>query len=115
LILGRELSRFLHQRRQRAKQACGPGQIYCIACRAPMVPAGKMADCIATSLLAGSLCGICPDCDRLIYRRVNLSKMDAVRGDLVITFTRPRPRLGESAGPCVNCGFGEKVQAHENA
>ena len=33
LILGRELSRFLQERRQRAKQSCGPGRIYCIACR----------------------------------------------------------------------------------
>ena len=31
---------------------------------------------------AGNLCGICPDCDRLIYRRVNLAKIDAVRGEL---------------------------------
>jgi hypothetical protein len=28
-----------------------------------------MADCTATGPLAGSLCGICPDCGRLIYRR----------------------------------------------
>jgi hypothetical protein len=27
-------------------------------------------------------------CNRLIYRRVNLTKIDAVRGDLEITFTR---------------------------
>jgi hypothetical protein len=70
LILGRELSRFLYERRQKAKQACGPGWIFCIACRAPKIPAGKMADCTATGPLAGSLCGICPDCHRLIYRRV---------------------------------------------
>jgi excisionase family DNA binding protein len=31
LILGRELSRFLKERRQKAKQACGPGRIFCIA------------------------------------------------------------------------------------
>jgi predicted transcriptional regulator len=60
LILGRELSRFLQERRQRGKQSCGPGRIYCIACREPKVPAGNMADCIATSPSAGNLCGICP-------------------------------------------------------
>jgi Helix-turn-helix domain len=49
LILGRELSRFLHERRQKAKQSCGPGRIFCIACRAPKVPAGKMADCTAAT------------------------------------------------------------------
>ncbi len=103
LILGRELSRFLHERRQKAKQSCGPGRIFCIACRAPKVPAEKMADCTATGTLAGSLCGICPDCGRLIYRRVNLAKIDAVRGELEITFTQPRARIARSTAPSVNC------------
>jgi Helix-turn-helix domain len=103
LILGRELSRFLQERRQRAKQSCGPGRIYCIACRAPKAPAGNMADCMPTSPSAGNLCGICPDCDRLIYRRVNLSKIDAVRGDLEIAFKQPQPRIRERAIPSVNC------------
>ena len=115
LILGQELSRFLRERRQKAKKTCGPGRIYCIACRAPKVPAGKMADCSPTSALAGNLCGICPDCHRLIYRRVNLAKIDAVRGELEITFTQPRARIGESAGPSVNCDSSQKAQAHENA
>jgi Helix-turn-helix domain len=115
LILGRELVRFLQERRQRAKQSCGPGRIYCIACRAPKAPAGKMAECTSTGPLAGNLCGICPDCDRLIYRRVNLAKLDAVRGDLEIAFTQPRPRIGERAAPSVKCDSGEKAQAHEDA
>ena len=91
MILGQELSRFLRERRQKAKKTCGPGRIYCIACRAPKVPAGKMAECMPSGRLAGNLCGICPDCDRLIYRRVNLAKIDAIRDDLEITFTQPRP------------------------
>jgi hypothetical protein len=113
LILGRELSRFLHERRQKAKQSCGPGRIYCIACRAPKVPAGNMADCTPTSPSSGNLCGICPDCHRLIYRRVNLAKVDGVRGDLEITFRQPDPRIGESPIPTVNCDSGQKAQAHE--
>ena len=115
LILGRELSRFLQERRQRAKQSCGPGRIYCIACRRPKVPAGKMAECTPTSPLAGNLCGICPDCDRLIYRRVNLAKIDTVRGELEITFKQPDPRLRERDVPTVNCDSGQKANAHENA
>lgn len=115
LILGHELSRFLRERRQKAKQTCGPGRIYCIACRAPKVPAGKMAECTPTGPLAGNLCGICPDCDRIIYRRVNLAKIDPIRGELEITFTQPRPSIRESTVPFVNCDSGEKAQANENA
>jgi Helix-turn-helix domain len=114
LILGRELSRFLQERRQKAKQACGPGRIYCIACRAPKVPAFKMADCTPTGPLAGSLCGICPDCSRLIYRRVNLGKIDAVRGELEIKFRQPSSRIGGSAALYVNCDSRGKAIADEN-
>ena len=77
--------RFLCERRRKAKQACGPGRIYCIACRAPKMPADNIVDCIPASATAGNLCGICPDCERLIYRRVNLGKIGAIRGDLEIT------------------------------
>ena len=55
--------------------ACGPGRIYCLPCRAPKVPAGKMAECVATGDTTGTLRGICPDCDRMIYRRVNPQKL----------------------------------------
>jgi hypothetical protein len=102
LFFGRDLSRFLQERRQRGKQLCGPGRIYCIACRNPKAPAGNMADCIPTSPSAGNLCGICPDCDRLMYRRVNLTKIDAVRGDLEITFKQAEPRIRERTIPSVN-------------
>jgi hypothetical protein len=114
LILGRELSRFLHERRRKAKQYCGPGRIFCIACRTPKIPAGNMADCTAIGM-AASLCGICPDCGRLMYRRINFAKMDTVRGELEIAFTQPSPRLGDRAAPSVNCDSGEKAQTHENA
>jgi hypothetical protein len=115
LILGRELSRFLSERRQRTKQTCGPGRIYCIACRAPKVPAGNMAECTPTGPLAGNLCGICPDCDRLMYRRVNIAKIDPIRGELEITFTQPHPSIRERATLSVNCDSGDKAQANENA
>jgi len=90
LILGRELSRFLQERRQKAKQVCGPGRIFCVACRAPKVPAGNMGEIIAIGPRSGNLRGICPDCDRLIYRRVNLTK---IAGDF--TYRRERQPLRE--------------------
>jgi hypothetical protein len=115
LVLGSELSRFLRERRQSRKQTCGPGRIFCIACRAPKIPACNVADCIPTSHSVGSLCGICPDCERLIYRRVNLARIDAIRGNLEIKLTQAHTRIGERAAPSVNCDSGEKGQAHENA
>jgi Helix-turn-helix domain len=99
LIRGEELRRFLAERRARAKQACGPGRIYCLPCRSPKVPAGKMADCVVTGDTTGMLQGICPDCDRMIYRRINPLKLDAVRGELDVTVTQARSRIEEPASP----------------
>ena len=64
-----------------------------------------MAECVATGDTTGTLQGICPDCDRMIYRRVNPQKLDAVRGDLDITVTQAGPRIEEMAKPNVNCDF----------
>jgi hypothetical protein len=102
LVLGGELSRFLYERRKKGKRECGPGRIYCIACRAPKIPGLKMVECTPTGV-AASLCGICPDCGRLMYRHVNLSSLDAIRGELEITFRQPSSRLGGSPAPLVNC------------
>lgn len=103
VVHGKELRRFLSERRTRAKRPSGPGRIYCLPCRAPKVPAGKMAECVATGDATGTLQGICPDCNRMIYRRVNPQKIGVVRGDLDVTFTQAEVRIEETTKPTVNC------------
>lgn len=107
VIRGIELRRFLTARRTSTRQTCGPGRIFCLPCRAPKVPAGNMADCISMSETTGTLRGICPDCDRMIYRRVNPQKLDTVRGDLDITVTKVRSRIEGTVRPNVNCDSNE--------
>jgi hypothetical protein len=107
LIRGQDARRFLAERRARTKQACGPGRIYCLPCRAPKVPAEKIADCVQTGETTGSLQGICPDCNRMIYRRINPKKLDAVRGDLDISVTQAPLRIEGTAKPNVNCDSSE--------
>jgi hypothetical protein len=68
-----------------------------------------MAECILTGPQGGNLRGICPECDRLIYRRVNLAKIGEVKGDLDITFTQRGPRIGEIGVPSVNSDSSEEV------
>jgi hypothetical protein len=95
LIRGQEVRRFLVERRARTKQTCGPGRIYCLPCRAPKLPAGKIAECIQAGH-TGTLQGICPDCNRMIYRRVNPQKIAAVCGDLDVTVTQAGARIEET-------------------
>jgi hypothetical protein len=89
LILGSALSRFLQDRRRRGHQRCAPGEIYCVKCRTPVRPAGGMADYIPTTLISGSLTGICPTCETLIYRRVSQATLDESRGNLEVKIRTP--------------------------
>lgn len=115
LILGRTLCQFLEARRLKAKQTCPPGYLYCVRCRVPKRPALQMADYIPFTVVTGNLRGICPDCERLIHRRVALAKIDTVRGDLDITFPEAHRRLGDRTVPTVNCDLERGGVADEKA
>lgn len=115
LIRGDETRRFLIERRAKAKQSCGPGRIYCLPCRAPKVPAGKMVELQCDGGANGSLCGICPDCNRLIYRRVNPARLGAVRGDLDVSIARAATRIEETTRPNVICNFDAKATTDEKS
>lgn len=84
LILGTDLVTFLKSRRLNKKQKCMPGQVYCVRCRAPRSPAGGMADFQPATGSLGNLMGICPECESMMFRRINLTKLDDVRGNLEI-------------------------------
>jgi len=103
VVRGEEIRSFLGKRREQAKRPSGPGRIYCLPCRKPKVPAGRMAECVLTGDTTGMLQGICPDCDRMIYRKVNPQKLNAVRGDLDVTVTRAGARIVGTTILNVNC------------
>jgi hypothetical protein len=103
LILGSSLAEFLRNRRSKPKVVCGPGEFYCVRCRAPRRPALGMADYLPVSLLSGNLRGICPECQTLIHRRVSLAKIQVLEAILEITFPQDHPRIGEPSSPCVEC------------
>jgi len=96
LILGRDLSEFLHAKRVKNKCSCKSGEIYCVRCHAPKSPACDMADYESITETQGNLIGICPDCNALIYRRVSLAKLDQVRGQLEITIPQALLHINES-------------------
>lgn len=97
LILGRDLAAFLQARRLKNKRPCKPGEIYCVRCRVPRNPGGDMADYQPVTAVLGSLVGICPTCECMMFRRVNPAKLDQVRGRLEITMPQALSRLGKSA------------------
>jgi hypothetical protein len=93
LILGSDLAEYLLRRREARRQPCRAGQMFCLKCRKPQEPAGRMADFVASSATSGALVGICPACNRFIYRRVSVARLSEVAGALDVHITRAQPRL----------------------
>lgn len=102
LILGRALMTFLQAKRAKNKQPCQPGEIYCVRCRMPKAPAGEMAEYKPLTSTLGNLIGICPACDSMMYRRVNLAKLTQVSANLDVTLPQALLHIGESPQPFVN-------------
>jgi hypothetical protein len=105
LILGRELAKYLKERRTKNKRPCQPGEIYCVRCRAPKRPDGDMADYLPITESLGNLEGICPDCDAMIYRRASKASLVGNWGNLDITFAEAKRQVNESDGPTANSDF----------
>lgn len=104
LILGSQLVIYLVDRKKK-KQSCKPGEIFCVRCRSPKSPAGGMADYEPQTATLGNLIGLCPDCDSLIYRRVNVTRIDEVRDKLCITMLEAVEHINEIGHPFVNSHF----------
>lgn len=102
LVRGQALRTYLASRRSRLKRPCAPGFMYCLRCRDPKEPSGQVAELIQTDDATGNLRGLCPDCCCLMHRRVNLARLEHVRGRLVVTVPAVGSRIGEGSYSPVN-------------
>jgi hypothetical protein len=94
LILGKELIVFLQARRANRKRPCGPGQMYCVRCRAPKFPAGDIAEYLPLTVKIGNLTAICPDCNSMMHRCVSTAAKEIHR-KMNITFPQAPRHIGE--------------------
>lgn len=102
LFHGVTLATFLQAKRTKNKRPCKPGEIYCIRCRAPKVPAGDMAEYQPVTATVGNLVAICPDCELMMNRRISLSKLELFRRQMDITLPQALQHIVESNQPTVN-------------
>ena len=115
LILGVELRRFHGERRAKSKCPTPAGMIFCLGCRGPRKPAGSMADYVPRTPTCGDLVGICPDCNTILYRRVNIEKLGAVSADLEVTRTEGGGRIRQRKEPSLNHDSKHQRAAHADA
>lgn len=102
LILGNDLAEFLKRRRIKNKQSCKPGEFYCVRCRRPRPAAAGIADYSATNDKTGNLVAICFDCGTVMNRRVSLTRIMEVIGNLDVKFPEDLQHIVDRAKPSVN-------------
>ena len=102
LILGSDLVEFLQIRRTKNKQACKPGELYCVRCRVPRPAADDIAEYSPSNEKTGNLIAICPVCDAIMNRRVSLAKIEEVRGNIDISFPEALQHIVKRTRPSVN-------------
>jgi hypothetical protein len=78
-----ELRIFLEARHRRAKRPCPPGFMFCLKCREPRPPAGRMIDYAPLAATSGNLIGLCPKCSGLKFRRIK--QADVARFQAALT------------------------------
>jgi hypothetical protein len=115
LVLGSHLGAFLRARRTVNKRPCGPGEIYCLRCREPRVPAGGAVRYHALTPTQGNLVGLCGCCGAGLNRRVSMAKLPQVLGVLGVTLPQAREHIAESPCHSLNCDFVQDGPNHANA
>jgi len=103
LILGQELVSFFKNRREKNKQTCKPGELYCVKCRLPRFPAGDMAEYTPVTETFGKLTAICPDCNCIMNKNVSLAKIGGIIMEMDITFPKELQHIVKRITPTVNC------------
>ena len=115
LVLGAALADFLRDKRTVNKRPCRPGQIYCMRCREPRVPAGADVRYHPITPTQGNLVGQCPTCSAGLFRRVSAANLGQFDGVLRITLPPAGDHIGKSAQPPVNSDFTQDAADHANA
>jgi len=110
LVLGRDLRDFLQQRRQQDKRPCGPGEIYCMRCRAPRTPAAGMVEYEALGPNRARFVALCPRCESVMYRSVNPVRPPSILASLAGTIPTGSQHIGERREAIVNSDFRTEVE-----
>ncbi len=105
LFHGESVRQFLSALNQNRKHACGPGQMFCVRCRAPRQPALGMVDFIARKPTSGNLRAICGTCDGVMHRSARRDDLARIMPGLTVQTVEAPLRLSGRPSPSLNCDF----------
>lgn len=105
LILGRELKRFLAERRAAGKQPCKLDQCYCLKCNAPRRPAFAEVEFTPVTPTKGNLLALCEVCAGTMRKHVSTGRLPELRLLLTVKIRQAQTRLIDSCDLCLDIHF----------
>lgn len=115
LIEGKALRAFLGERQVKRRIKTALHHCYCLGCRSPREPDGKMADYIQLTTETGRLEGLCPVCGNLMNKVVRRVDLEAIRAKIEVTVQRANPRLVSRSETHSNVTFSKGSQNYGKA
>ncbi len=93
LINGADLKEFLGHRKQKRRRKLELHQCFCLGCKEPRQPDGKLADYVHQSPTSGMLTALCPSCGCLMHKVISRASLEAIRAKIEVTIQRADPRI----------------------
>lgn len=115
LIDGRDLKAFLGMRVRKARCKLALHHCFCLGCKAPRQPDGKIADYVQQTADSGRLTGLCPACGALMHKVVRRTDLEKIKAKIEVTVQRAPPRLVSRIDPHSNVTFARERQNHGKA
>ncbi|WP_135507204.1 helix-turn-helix domain-containing protein [Roseovarius aestuariivivens] len=112
LIKGSDLKNFLGHRREKRRCKLQLHHCYCLGCKGPREPDGKMADYQQHSPTSGMLTALCPTCGSLMHKVIRRDDLDAIQAKIEVTIQRPSPRLVSRTDAPLNVTFQQEANDH---
>jgi hypothetical protein len=105
LILGRDLRAFLQKQREQAKRHCQSGEIYCMRCREPRMPAVGMVEYQRIALTRARFVALCSRCGTVMYRSVNPTNLPPILASMLVRLPAGSEHIGGTSQPIVDSDF----------
>ena len=116
LIAGRDLRAFLGARQSKTRCQLAPHHCYCLGCKGPREPDGRIADYTHQTTESGRLTGLCSDLrGKLMHKIIRRSDLEAIQAKLEVTVQKANPRLVSLTDPVSNVGLEQERQTHGKA
>ena len=112
LIEGHVLKAFLGQRQRKARCKLALHHCYCLSCRGPREPDGKIADYVQETVSSGRLTALCPTCGAVMNKIIRRLDLEAIQAKLEVTLQQVSPRLVSCTEPHSKVTLKEERETH---